>query len=637
MSRFLRAQLRASVLIVAMAVTTWLACVASASAQSAQQVVEDLNRGAMEAYNAMDINKAGSMLEEALRVAQQGVTPQVLALTNLNLGVVYIGGLSDVDNGTKYFVDAVCADPSVQLDPLTSTPDIQNAFTAAQQRAQSGGCPGKAAAGGGGGVGPAPMPTEVVTHFSPPEQTTQTPLPLYVEVNRAARAKTVNLYYKGTGMEQWKKVAMVRYQQGYAYQISCNDVFEPQVQYYIEAVGSTGNVVGSAGSAGEPITVPVVASLTQGAPALPGAPPPASCAASECPPGVSGCASGSGTGAIGDSCGSESECQSGLTCDSDVCVLRGAGGSDDSGGEPSGGMDEELPPGWGDDGGDEGDDAKSFKRGFFQLGLALGMTYVSTSNMIADRAPPRDRIFIDNASGNYVPITEMDDGMGGTTLTYPVPDTQLVFPGTEIGIVNPATGNDFGVDRETAWVPDADSNDAVGALGGECDADGTETGPNVNGNTFDNLLPSRYCVRVKSPGFVPGLALRTAVGYFVSERISLALLMRFQFSAGEGTFAHMLLGARAEYMFSKPKAKGFFASMYLGGTFGQIQVKPPATGNTDEAPFIKSGLQGGHLGANFRYRIHKNFGFYMAPELDMQFPTFLWNIDLTFAGLEAAF
>jgi hypothetical protein len=154
---------------------------------------------------------------------------------------------------------------------------------------------------------------------------------------------------------------------------------------------------------------------------------------------------------------------------------------------------------------------------------------------------------------------------------------------------------------------------------------------------FSDLLPSRYCVRVKAPGFVPGLALRMGLGYFVSTRISLALLMRFQFSAGEGSFSHMLLGARGEYLFTKPKAKGLFVSAFLGGTFGQIQARPPATGNSGQAPFVKSGLQGGHLGMNFRYRLHKNFGFYMSPELDLQFPTFLWNVDFTFAGLEAAF
>ncbi|HKU39121.1 MAG TPA: hypothetical protein VJR89_13260, partial [Polyangiales bacterium] len=96
----------------------------------------------MEAYNSMDIEKAGSMLEEALRVAlEAGVMGPLLAQTNLNLGIVYVGGLSDNDGGVKYFMDAICADPSVQLDPLTSTPDVQSVFQVAAQRVQQMGCP----------------------------------------------------------------------------------------------------------------------------------------------------------------------------------------------------------------------------------------------------------------------------------------------------------------------------------------------------------------------------------------------------------------------------------------------------------------------------------------------------------------
>src|SRR4051812_35337412 len=84
--------------------------------QSADQVVLDLNHGAMDAYNNMDINKAGSMLEEALRVAIEGrVAGPLLAQTNMNLAIVYIGGLGDNDSGVRYFADAICADPSSQL------------------------------------------------------------------------------------------------------------------------------------------------------------------------------------------------------------------------------------------------------------------------------------------------------------------------------------------------------------------------------------------------------------------------------------------------------------------------------------------------------------------------------------------
>jgi hypothetical protein len=383
-------------------------------------------------------------------------------------------------------------------------------------------------------------------------------------------------------------------------------------------VGSDGNVVGAAGSASEPITVPVVSARTQAEPALPGASSPASCAASECPPDVAGCTQ-PGTGAIGDRCSADTECQSGLRCEDEACTLKGAGGTDAS----ASGDDDELPPGWGDD--EPGTNPKDFKRGFFQLGLALGMTYVQ-SGMIADRGP-RGAGDPDGSLGSFIFVDKNPPGgFIKDPLNGNIPPSRFVFAGTNAdGTENPATA--------TAWVPDADSSDSLPMpLGGECAADGTATGPNE-----ENLLPSRYCVRVKAPGFASGLALRAALGYFVTQNISLALMTRFQFSAGEGTFSHMLLGARAEYMFSDPKPKGLMVSAFLGGTFGQIQAQPSASGNTDDSPWIKSGLQGGHIGMTFRYRVHKNFGLFASPELDLQFPTFLWNIDLTFAGVEAAF
>src|SRR5687768_1501241 len=40
-----------------------LAASVATAQQSAPQIVENLNRDAMEAYNALDINKAGAMLE----------------------------------------------------------------------------------------------------------------------------------------------------------------------------------------------------------------------------------------------------------------------------------------------------------------------------------------------------------------------------------------------------------------------------------------------------------------------------------------------------------------------------------------------------------------------------------------------
>ncbi len=487
----MRPGLRAKISIGALLLSLGLAT-PSVAQQSADQVVADLNRGAMEAYNAMDIEKSGSMLEEALRIAHEaGVMGPLLAQTNLNLGIVYIGGLSDNDSGVKYFMDAICADPSVQLDPLTSTPDIQSVFQVAGQRVQQMGCPQ-----GGPMIGP------------------------------GAAAQTMPMPQGGYA------------QGGYAAEGGANP-------------------------------------------------------------------------------------------------------------------DEELPPGWAATDTSEGS-AKEFARGFLQVGLTLGLAHVGPG-MLADRKPPYDQIFISRYDGGYV--GDLFDPNTGDILTTPEGQPNwnfddLRFPGSPI-MVTDASGQDLGEKSANAWVPDADSTDGLYMeeggtdgmalkrylpIGGACEADGKPTGPGPRlADATADLAPSRYCVRVKKSGFATALAMRAAAGYFVTRRLSLAVITRFQFAAGEGEFANLLLGGRLEYMITRVKARGLMISGFLGGTFGQIQAQPSTENATGKEPWIKSGLQGAHIGANIRYRFHRNFGVYMAPEFDIQFPTFLWNIDFSFLGAEVAF
>jgi hypothetical protein len=265
------------------------------------------------------------------------------------------------------------------------------------------------------------------------------------------------------------------------------------------------------------------------------------------------------------------------------------------------------------DGSDLAGEDGDFQRAFVQLGMAVGLSWV-TPGMVADRPAPADRVYTDVNPAAPGPVAM-------PAYVDPVGNFMGWFP-------------EAGTDSEellTAWQPDADSSDSFGPLGGSCPADGIATGPQSA-----ETLPSKYCVRVKRPGIVQGLALRSALGYFVTEEISLAAVFRLQFSAGEGSFSSMLLGGRAEILLTPPVSTGPMASIFLGGTFGQIQAKPKAPGDTEDAPFVKSGLMGGHVGSNVRYRFHKHFGLFAAPEVDVQFPTFMLHMDLT-VGLEGAF
>jgi len=472
--------MRARYGLVVLALLGLLSITSAADAQqNAEQVVLDLNHSAMDAYNNMDINRAGSLLEEAIGVAQQnGVSRPLLAQTNMNLAVVYVGGLGDNDGGVRYFADALCADPNVQLDPLTSTPDIQSVFQVAVARVQQQGCQNSAVniAPGAAAAGAAPM--------------------------------------------QRRQQAPMMQQQG-------------------------------------------------------AAPPPS--------------------------------------------------------------MDEELPPGWGATDTSTGK-AKDFRRAFFQLGFALGMPWI-TSGMPADRAAPIESVFIHAQNGGRIidPQSYVDRDQADV----------LRFPGAKLQGEEVPPDQDFGIVQQNAWEPDQDSfdgyvNPTTGApepfTSSSCPGDGKDTGPPIEGVERPyKLYPSSYCVRVNKPGFAPQVALRASLGYFITHDVALSLIGRFQFSAGEGQFANMLIGARAEYMFTKRKARGLMVSGFVGGTFGQIQAQPSAKNATGGEPWIKSGLGGAHIGATIRYRFTDNLGMFMAPEFDVQFPSFLWNIDLTMLGGEVAF
>ncbi|MCS6797472.1 MAG: hypothetical protein NZ898_02890 [Myxococcota bacterium] len=374
---------RARLLLAALGVASglWGGGERSAQAQRPLQQVLDLNRQAMEDYTNLEIEAAQQKLLRALQIAERsGVTGAPLARTLVNLGVVAIGGLGDNAAGLQYFIRAIQADRNVQLDPLTSTPDIQTMFNLARQRAGT--------AGGGQGMGPGPGPGPgpsrgpepgpepppaprgpgTIPHVPIPEQLRQTAVPVFVEVPAEAPVGAMYLYYRSTGMREFRRVEMRRMRGGYGYEIPCSDVFEPSVAYYIVAFGRDGSPLGFAGTAEAPLEVPIVAERTHPPPALPGSAPPEPCGESECPPGMPGCRAGdgrSGGGAgLGDTCRRDSDCRAGLVCRDEFCVSA---------------EDEEEEDG-------EAGDAPRF---FVHLGGTIGAAYVGPG-MPADGPPPED-------------------------------------------------------------------------------------------------------------------------------------------------------------------------------------------------------------------------------------------------------
>lgn len=96
----------------------------------------DLNAEALEAYQNLDIDTAKAKLEQGIALAGQTnyVGPELTQLY-MTLGVVHVAGASDHDQGLAAFTSALCMQPDAQLDPLLSTPDVQQVFIQAQSEA----------------------------------------------------------------------------------------------------------------------------------------------------------------------------------------------------------------------------------------------------------------------------------------------------------------------------------------------------------------------------------------------------------------------------------------------------------------------------------------------------------------------
>jgi hypothetical protein len=304
-------------------------------------------------------------------------------------------------------------------------------------------------------------------------------------------------------------------------------------------------------------------------------------------------------------------------------------------------IDAECPPGVKcDTGTGESAGPTDFARFFVNLQLAWGNALVMPG-MKADSKPPVNEILqtkpqeVDTNGDGFI------DGKDDANMDGLIDTVDRAF-----------------FDPYSAWLPDADSFDdfqkidqdtnriliprGVSPLSTVCSADGQATGPtdikNPDGSfKYTTIEPSKYCARVTKSGFVSNLAIRLNPGYFISKSFALSLPIRFQFNAGKGSLSHMLIGLRGELSFSPLEtATGFPISWFFGATYGQVQAKPPPKDPKRPAPYVISGPFGLHTGLNFRFRVHRNFGFIVSPEVDVLLPDFLLNLDLS-GGVEAAF
>ena len=260
-----------------------------AFAQNKDAAAKALSKKAMdEDYLATDFAGAQAKLDKAIAACgADKCSAPVRAELRRNLGVVLIGGLNDSAKGTAMFVEALKADPNVQLDPDLKTKEIEAAWAAAKKQAGGGGAATPTDPAGGG------QPSGDFTHTPIAEQTYRTPVPVYAEYKGEEKLVRVVAKYKGLGMNEFKVVELKKLGEtgGFGGLIPCVDVQVGAMQYYLQGFNDQNDPVAVGGNPKNTYKVTIKREKIEGeAPHLPNEPAPVACAdTGDCPPDFPGC------------------------------------------------------------------------------------------------------------------------------------------------------------------------------------------------------------------------------------------------------------------------------------------------------------------------------------------------------------
>jgi hypothetical protein len=164
-----------------------------------------------------------------------------------------------------------------------------------------------------------------VTHYPIPEQLARNDVPVFAQVRTSAPIDHVSMFFRSQGATRYRELRMTSMGQelglvnGYGSQIPCEDAFPPALEYYVNAIDTSGEVIGHAGSATQPIRVSIVTARTRNiVPTLPGQPPPRNCGSLAAMSGQAQTRDAGveerGTADLGEPCARDNECRRGLRC-----------------------------------------------------------------------------------------------------------------------------------------------------------------------------------------------------------------------------------------------------------------------------------------------------------------------------------
>ncbi|MFO0558816.1 MAG: hypothetical protein U0269_12435 [Polyangiales bacterium] len=166
-----------------------------------------------------------------------------------------------------------------------------------------------------------------LVHYPILEQLARNDVPVFAQVRSSAPIDHVSMFFRSAGATRYRELRMssmghdLGLPGGYGSQIPCEDAFPPAIEYYVNVVDTSGEVIGHAGTATQPVRIPIVTARTRNiVPTLPGQPPPRNCGSitgmSTQPQVRDSGVEERGTADLGEPCARDNDCRRGLRCGS---------------------------------------------------------------------------------------------------------------------------------------------------------------------------------------------------------------------------------------------------------------------------------------------------------------------------------
>jgi Dickkopf N-terminal cysteine-rich region len=255
-------------------------------------------------YLETSFDKAEKRLRNAIETCgADKCTPALKAKGLMALGIVLAGGKKQLDDAREVFVEALTIDKDAKpADELRSS-EVNFAYAEArkQMKLDGGSAPSGASVPGGQGL----------SHTSPTEQRTNTPLPLYIELvpELLEDAKKATVTYLAPGAADWKTLLLKRVgEQGFGLNVPCSDMkTEGDFKYHLTVTDADGAIITAVGSRTQPLVTKIKPKIEGNPPSWPGFAPPDVCVDIEAGP---------------RQCLDDNQCNSGLVCMNGECKQK---------------------------------------------------------------------------------------------------------------------------------------------------------------------------------------------------------------------------------------------------------------------------------------------------------------------------